>query len=710
MRLLRLKLRDFLIFKEVDLDLSKVKLVSIVGQHDEDNRRSNGSGKTAFVESIRYALFDESRGKSKSGIIREGAKRSLVELDFEINGSLVSVIRSRDADGTSAAKLTIDGKSSGDKVKVVNDELARLVGVDSALFDLIYFFKQNDQFGFAEASAGERKEILAKLFRMDQLARCHKMASENHRTSRDSANRLQGGYDAAKSRLQSLPTYQEVADRKSALQGDLANFEAELQEEVKLAEDLDKSMAEFAAESKQWRDNIEKSLSKIGAVRQAVKAVTENRTRKLLERQNYKMKVTVGTAELSKLNQKVLPPDVVTSDLRSEISVLSKRIGSMDSMIKTNQKIIADSTSSKRFESMVGKECSQCRQIVDESHVQHIVDGAMADAREAASRIESMKLEVQQYESDIKSKGDAIVMQEEKDATIRRIDSVSKEVRAAQTFLDSLEKDIADLDQQLIKVNAEYDEVLKATDESKRKEVHDTINEKMGEFETLKATSSDRIYSLRSNVKNRETNIVLAEQDRLSREAAEKNLEETGTKYESARKDERVYDILTGVFGKNGIQALVIENAIGAIEAFANDILQQMHTRFTIALKTQKQLKSGEDRESLDIAVYDNGQERAFEQYSGGEKTLVNLALRLALSRVISSLHGVTVKSLFLDEILGSLDAVNREEVVKVIGFLSRSFEFVAVISHTQEILSLVDAGIVIKRHADHSTVSLTHA
>jgi DNA repair exonuclease SbcCD ATPase subunit len=710
MRLLRLKLRDFLIFKEVDLDLSKVKLVSIVGQHDEDNRRSNGSGKTAFVESIRYALFDESRGKSKSGIIREGAKRSLVELDFEINGSVVSVIRSRDLDGTSAAKLTIDGKSSGDKVKVVNDELARLIGVDAALFDLIYFFKQNDQFGFAEASAGERKEILAKLFRMDQLARCHKMASENHRTSRDSANRLQGGYDAAKSRLQSLPTYQEVADRKSALQSHLTVLTVKLRNELKLAEDLDKSMAEFAAESKQWRDNLEKSLSKISTVRHAVTTVTDNRNRKLGEKKNYQLKVTVGTSELNKLNQKVLPPDVDVKALQSELSVLLTGIGSLGSMIQTNQKIVADSTSATRFQMMVGKECSQCRQIVDESHVQHIVDGAMSDAREAAARIESMKLATKQHEDDVKSKRDAIVMQEEKDATIRKIDSLSKEVKSAQAFLDSLDKDIAALDEQLAKATAEYDEVLKATDESKRKETQDTVNARMDEFKTLKSAFNDSIESLRVNIKSDETSFVLAEQDRLSREAAEKNLEETGTKYESARKDERVYDILTGVFGKNGIQALVIENAIGAIEAFANDILQQMHTRFTIALKTQKQLKSGEDRESLDIAVYDNGQERPFEQYSGGEKTLVNLAIRLALSRVISSLHGVTVKSLFLDEILGSLDAVNREEVVKVIGFLSRSFEFVAVISHTQEILSLVDAGIVIRRHTDHSTASLTHA
>tara|TARA_Y100001972_G_C7619247_1_gene310524 strand:+ start:83 stop:616 length:534 start_codon:yes stop_codon:yes gene_type:complete len=165
---------------------------------------------------------------------------------------------------------------------------------------------------------------------------------------------------------------------------------------------------------------------------------------------------------------------------------------------------------------------------------------------------------------------------------------------------------------------------------------------------------------------------------------------------------------LTEAFGKDGIQALIIENALGAIEKFANDMLDHMQTRFVIELKTQKQTKSGEDKESLDILIYDGSGMRPFESYSGGERTLINLAIRLALSKAISALHGVSMQSLFMDEVFGALDEVNREEVVKVLSFLSRSFSQVLVVSHTDQVKDVIDSGIVIRRYDGWSEVTKT--
>jgi len=135
-----------------------------------------------------------------------------------------------------------------------------------------------------------------------------------------------------------------------------------------------------------------------------------------------------------------------------------------------------------------------------------------------------------------------------------------------------------------------------------------------------------------------------------------------------------------------------------------------MQTRFVIELKTQKQTKSGEERESLDILIYDGAGVRAFESYSGGERTLINLALRLALSKAISAMHGVSIQSLFMDEVFGALDEVNREEVVKVLSFLSRSFAQVLVVSHTDQVKDVIDSGIVIRRYDDWSDIRKTDA
>jgi exonuclease SbcC len=168
-----------------------------------------------------------------------------------------------------------------------------------------------------------------------------------------------------------------------------------------------------------------------------------------------------------------------------------------------------------------------------------------------------------------------------------------------------------------------------------------------------------------------------------------------------------INEALVDVFGKNGLQAILVENLVGVIQQFANDILAQMQTRFEVALKTQKQTQAGEARETLDIAVYDNGAERMFETYSGGERTLINLALRLALSRIVSGLHGVVMQSLFLDEILAALDEMNRTEAIKVVTFLAKSFQQTFVISHTNEVKDVIGGQIFVERFEDHSTVSI---
>jgi len=176
----------------------------------------------------------------------------------------------------------------------------------------------------------------------------------------------------------------------------------------------------------------------------------------------------------------------------------------------------------------------------------------------------------------------------------------------------------------------------------------------------------------------------------------------------TADDDAKVYGYVSEAFGRNGVQAILLENAIGVIEQFANDILKQMQTQFLVQMRTQKETKAGEQRETLDIIVFYNGAERPFESYSGGEQTMINLALRLALSRVISSLHGVQMQSLFLDEVLGELDEVNREEAIKIVAFLAKSYEQVFVISHTNEIKDIIDSAIVIVRHDTYSEIKIT--
>jgi exonuclease SbcC len=80
---------------------------------------------------------------------------------------------------------------------------------------------------------------------------------------------------------------------------------------------------------------------------------------------------------------------------------------------------------------------------------------------------------------------------------------------------------------------------------------------------------------------------------------------------------------LVKAFGKDGIPALIIENAVPELERIANDILSQMSGgKNFLRFETQKELKSLSGMaETLDIIVGDWAGERIYETYSGGERT-----------------------------------------------------------------------------------------
>ena len=76
---------------------------------------------------------------------------------------------------------------------------------------------------------------------------------------------------------------------------------------------------------------------------------------------------------------------------------------------------------------------------------------------------------------------------------------------------------------------------------------------------------------------------------------------------------------------------------------------------------------------------------------SGGEEDVAHLVLRIALSRMIAERAGHPLSLLVLDEVFGSLDAVRRENVVRLLRRLGASFEQVLLVTHLEEVRGAMD-------------------
>ena len=171
-----------------------------------------------------------------------------------------------------------------------------------------------------------------------------------------------------------------------------------------------------------------------------------------------------------------------------------------------------------------------------------------------------------------------------------------------------------------------------------------------------------------------------------------------------------VYDQLSTAFGKGGIQALLIEQAIPELENHANDILGRVSDhRMSLKLETQRERRSGGDPiETLDIKISDELGTRSYENYSGGEAFRINFALRIALSRLLAHRSGAPLPTLFIDEGFGSQDAAGLEKLVEAINAIQNDFQKIVVITHIEELKEAFPVRIEVTKTLQGSTFSMS--
>jgi exonuclease SbcC len=169
------------------------------------------------------------------------------------------------------------------------------------------------------------------------------------------------------------------------------------------------------------------------------------------------------------------------------------------------------------------------------------------------------------------------------------------------------------------------------------------------------------------------------------------------------------YRQLDRAMGKDGVPALLIEQALPQIEAKANDLLERLSGGvMSVRFQTQSQYKDKrrEDlKETLDILISDSAGYRDYELYSGGEAFRVNFAIRLALSEVLAQRAGARLQTLVIDEGFGSQDALGRQRLVEAINAVRPDFAKILVITHIDELKDAFPTRIEVEKTSKGSTV-----
>ncbi|HEY9617087.1 MAG TPA: SMC family ATPase [Microcoleaceae cyanobacterium] len=194
------------------------------------------------------------------------------------------------------------------------------------------------------------------------------------------------------------------------------------------------------------------------------------------------------------------------------------------------------------------------------------------------------------------------------------------------------------------------------------------------------------------------------------------------TQLQTAQRQYRIYQELAQAFGKNGIQALMIENVLPQLEAETNRILNrlsgnQLHVQFiTQRSHRREQSRSAKTKglqakfiETLDILIADPQGTRPYETYSGGEAFRVNFAIRLALSRLLAQRSGTALQMLIIDEGFGTQDAEGCDRLIAAITAIAPDFACILTVTHVPHFKEAFQTRIEVIKTETGSQLSLSH-
>jgi exonuclease SbcC len=259
-----------------------------------------------------------------------------------------------------------------------------------------------------------------------------------------------------------------------------------------------------------------------------------------------------------------------------------------------------------------------------------------------------------------------------------------RNLETARAALNPLEREIADLDTQVTanrddverrqavyeQARQEYDRVASQAPDVDRAELELLATREQENRLRLEVGAARQKVLVLDDLRRRQTGLN-AQRDSLTRQIS-------------------LHKSLERAFSKDGVPALLIEQAMPEIENQANEILQRLSGgSMTVSFVTQREYKDKKRddlKETLDIQISDAAGMRDYEMFSGGEAFRVNFAIRLALSRVLAQRAGARLQTLVIDEGFGSQDEQGRQRLIEAINLVHGDFSKILVITHLEEL------------------------
>jgi len=665
MKINRIKALNYLSFGHVDINLTKARLTSILGDCGEVGR-SNGAGKSTIFGVICYGLFGKYIVASDDLLIRDDQSRMEVEIEFEIDNHQVKIIRGRDK-SSKYAKLIVDNKLTAEGIRNVNYEVVKLIKMNFDVFLATTFFIQGGLDNFTSAAPSSRKDYLGSILDTTCWDKWHNETKSKLTGLSQEVEKLDSEIKIIKDNFDLKKNYvEEIGELKKKYTGENLVLKR-LEKKEKAAADRITQLEKLKIEHQTLLKN--KNGTSVDVMLVKAKQELGKAKRDLKSNQAYQkqIKTELGGSfprqvlleRVEKSNKEIAEFNAKISEKQQVLAIL-KNAGEGN---KTNCPVCEKDLKDVGLASTNRElELTSLKSELSEANgMRHVHKTRLDTATELTN--EQLKLET----SEVHLK--------------QEVDNRSRQVKEAEALLKEEKRRFKEVNKRIAETVVDEDEIYSL--KNQREDLKKLVDNKRGKVVDLEV----QIISLEGNKDKVEEN----------REKVKKLTE----RKKEAKKEGRKLTVVKRMFSKkSGIPAYIIENAIADIEDRANDILKSFGSGLIVKLESQKITKTKKKEvDTLEIFVITStGRKRIYQLLSGGEKAQVNIAMRLALSMLLSNRYGVNIDTLFIDESMGAFDEMNRSVMLGIFKLLSNRFRQVFVISHHEDLRDMMPDTILVSK------------
>lgn len=667
MKLLKLELRNFKPFRELTLPEDEMELPSgliIV-------KGPNSTGKSSLFEAILWGLWGaDAVGLTNDELISFSSTFCRVIVIFEVAGARYKIDRSYNpADGMSVVLFMKTGntwKRIADKSKSVGTKMDEILHLElrQALNTLLV--RQGEVAAIANATPSVLRNLLVEVYDIEILNR---MANhlDNFESDLDSKIKaLMDDYqspesirDQIKQCERRINAYNESLERRNE---EISSTEELLKgipdaDSLKKASELTQAISQENRELERQQTRLQTDLAQAGLL-DADDSIVHARLESLQrERERVEKEKEVLLERIQEMSQEIGEIKGINTDLDDKIFRLTEIKSDKDDII-----------------------CPTCSKPLSSEERDILVNEYRKSIKTGLGKIKQLETDRSQFSANVKN-------------IEKRLNEISRISTAAEKVQDT-KKHVDEIKQVILEAEEELKRVLTGAGVSDFKKLLEQFNVgslselqmKVAALETTLSQARIGTIEIEKNIQQEQLVISELEGKEILMKQIGAEIEEMRLLNEHAKYVRR--KLVSGFVADYVFQKRLIGIIRSATNQYARFFTNGQYTSVDLE-PTPSSKRSGP---GLLLKIWDERDQawKKTNQLSYGDRTAISLALRLGISRTMSSIRPLRdspvltprVKSVLLDEPLGGLDKTRRESVVNNL-VNDKSFEQIILITHT---------------------------